>query len=56
MEGLDDLLFVLSCAIADVEGDIALDRSPEQLQRSLDWLLESARPLLGASERLRGAS
>ena len=56
MEGLDDLLFVLGCAIADVEGDLVLDGSPDQLQRSLDWLLESARPLLGASERLRGAS
>ena len=56
VEGLDDLLFVLGCAIADVEGDLALDSSPEQLKRSLDWLLESARPLLGASERLRGGS
>jgi hypothetical protein len=56
VEGLDDLLFVLGCAIADVEGDLALDSSPEQLRRSLDWLMESARPLLGASERLRGAS
>ena len=56
VERLDDLLFVLGCAIADVEGDLALDSSPEQLKRSLDWLLGSARPLLGASERLRGAS
>ena len=53
VEGLDDLLFVLGCAITDVDGDIALDTSPEQLRRSLDWLLEAARPLLGASERLR---
>jgi hypothetical protein len=56
MEGLDDLLFVLSCAIEDVENDLALDRSPEQASRSLNWLLEAARPLLGASERLRGGS
>ncbi len=54
MEGLDDLLFVLGCAIADVEGDLLVDSSPQQYRRSLDWLLESARPLLGASERLRG--
>ena len=40
IEGLDDLLFVLGCAIADVEGDVALDSSPAQLKRSLDWLLE----------------
>ncbi len=57
VEGLDDILFVLACAISDVEGDIALDDSPQQLRRSLEWLLEAARPLVGASERLRsGAS
>jgi hypothetical protein len=56
MEGLDDLLFVLSCAIEDVESDLALDASPEQASRSLAWLLEAARPLLGASDRLRGGS
>ncbi len=54
VEGLDDLLFVLGCAIADVETDLAVDGSPEQLRRDVDWLLEAARPLLGASERLRG--
>ena len=54
VEGLDDMLFVLGCAIEDVETDLALDGSPEQLRRSVDWLLEAARPLLGASERLRG--
>jgi type VI protein secretion system component VasF len=54
MEGLDDLLFVLSCAIEDVENDIAIDGSLEQAARSLNWLIEAARPLLGASERLRG--
>lgn len=55
VEGLDDLLFVLGCAIADVDNDIASDHSADQLRRSLDWLLEAARPVLGASERLRGA-
>ena len=53
IERLDDLIFVLGCAIADVEGDIALDGSAAQLGRSLDWLLEAARPLIGAGERLR---
>jgi hypothetical protein len=55
IEGLDDLLFVLACAITDVEGDIARDQSPEQVRASLDWLMEAARPVLGASERLRGS-
>jgi hypothetical protein len=53
VERLDDLLFVLRCAVTDVEADIALDGSPEQVRMSLEWLLEAARPLLGASERLR---
>jgi hypothetical protein len=56
VEGLDDLLFVLSCAISDVEGDLALDSSPDQLKRSLDWLLQAAKPLVGASQRLRSAA
>jgi len=56
MEGLDDLLFVLSCTISDVESDMAIDTSAEQLRRSLEWLLGAARPLLGVSERLRSAS
>jgi hypothetical protein len=56
MEGLDDLLFVLGCAITDVDQDIAVDTSSEQLRRSLDWLLGSARPLLGAGERLRSGA
>jgi hypothetical protein len=56
VENLDDLLFVLGCAIADIEHDIALDASADQLRRSLEWLLESARPLLGVSEFLRGGS
>ncbi len=55
VEGLDDLLFVLACAISDIEGDLALDSSPDQLKRSLDWLLEAAKPLVGASQRLRSA-
>lgn len=53
IEQLDDLIYVLSCAITDVEGDTALDSSEAQVRRSLDWLLEAARPLVGAGERLR---
>jgi hypothetical protein len=56
VERLDDLLFVLSCAVADVEADMALDASPDQTQRSLTWLLEASRPLLGASDRLRNGT
>jgi hypothetical protein len=56
IERLDDLLFVLGCAIADVESDMAADTSPGQVRRSLDWLLEAARPLVGAGERLRSGA
>jgi hypothetical protein len=56
VEGLDDLCFVLECAIADVQADVARDGSPEQLKASLEWLLEAARPLLGAGDRLRAAA
>jgi len=56
IEGLDDLLFVLSCAIQDVEGDLKDDQSASALRRSIEWLLEAARPLLGASERLRAGA
>jgi len=53
IERLDDLIYVLGCAISDIEQDLALDTSGPQVTRSLDWLLEAARPLLGAGERLR---
>jgi hypothetical protein len=56
MEGLDDLLFVLGCAIADIEADIAADGSAEQVRQSLAWLLEAARPLLGAGDRLKSGA
>jgi hypothetical protein len=54
IERLDDLIYVLGCAVADVDQDLSLDTSATQLRRSLDWLLEAARPLRGAGERLRG--
>ena len=56
MEGLDDLLFVLGCAITDVEGDLALDTSPEQLRRSLDWLFEAGPPSVGSERAAAGGS
>ena len=54
IEKLDDLIYVLACAITDVENDTARDASGAQARRSLEWLLEAARPLVGAGERLRG--
>jgi hypothetical protein len=54
IERLDDLIYVLGCAIADVDQDLCADGSAAQVRRSLDWLLEAARPLMGAGGRLRG--
>jgi hypothetical protein len=45
---LHDQLYVLECAIEDVEADLAADDGPDGLRRCLDWLLENARPLVGA--------
>ena len=42
---LQDRMYVLRCAVEDVERDLAEDRSPESVRAALDWLLTNARPL-----------
>jgi len=44
LEGARDRLYVLACAIEDVERDLA-DRGddPADVRRALDWLLDAAR-------------
>jgi hypothetical protein len=56
LNALDDHLYVLACAIEDVDADLALDSSPGEVRRCLDWLLSAARPLITAapSQQLRG--
>ena len=49
-EALDDLqdrLFVLACAVQDVDRDLGRLRRPStaDLREALDWLLEAARPV-----------
>ena len=39
-------MYILECAIEDVARDLADDDSPDAVRRSLDWLLEAARPLV----------
>ena len=49
LDGLHDDLFVLACAVEDTERDLADagdDPSPTELRRIIDWLVESARPVL----------
>jgi hypothetical protein len=45
LDELRDQLYILECAIEDVGRDLADDDSQETTRRSLDWLLEAARPL-----------
>jgi hypothetical protein len=55
LDGLHDELYVLACAVDDVERDLATAgrRTTSELRSALDWLLEAARPLrdreIGAS-------
>jgi hypothetical protein len=51
---LDDLVYVLACAVEDVDGDLAADHDAGDVDRALAWLLEAARPLaeLSRSDRL----
>ncbi|GAC1536547.1 MAG: hypothetical protein NVS3B12_19620 [Acidimicrobiales bacterium] len=50
LERLQDRLWILSCAVSDVDGDLARATSPAEVRAALDWLLDAARPLIGASE------
>ena len=46
---LDDLIYVLACAVEDVDRDLATDHEADDIRRALDWLLEAARPLAQVS-------
>jgi hypothetical protein len=47
LDALHDELYVLACAVEDVERDLAASDSPSQreLSEALAWLLDAARPL-----------
>ncbi len=48
LEGLRDALYVVEAAVEDVDRDLqAVGDDPEELRRTLDWLLQAVRPLLG---------
>jgi hypothetical protein len=40
---LQDRIYMLRCAMEDVDRDVAEDDSPETIRTSLDWLLQHAR-------------
>ena len=48
LDELHDELYVLACAVDDVERDLAAageSPQPAEVRQALDWLLEAARPL-----------
>jgi hypothetical protein len=46
IEGLQDQIYLLECAVEDVGHDLMDDDSPEAVRKALDWVLEAARPLV----------
>jgi hypothetical protein len=47
LEQLRDALYVVEAAVEDVDRDLAENGSdPDEVRRSLDWLLQAVRPLL----------
>jgi len=46
LDRLQDQLWVLACAIEDVDGDLSRSAELDDYRAALDWLLEAARPLL----------
>jgi hypothetical protein len=46
LHGLYDRLWVLSCAIEDVDADLARASDAADYHAAVDWLLEAARPVV----------
>ncbi len=40
---VQDRVWVLSCAVEDVDRDLAVAGTADDVRRALDWLLEAAR-------------
>lgn len=54
LDELYDRIYALEAAVEDVERDLAeAGDDPREIRRALDWLLESARPVLERRSRLR---
>lgn len=47
LDELYDLLYVLECAVEDVDRDLARSRTRQDLADAVEWLLQAARPLVG---------
>lgn len=46
LDELHDRLFVLECAVSDVERDLAGTPTKPELREAVEWLLQAARPLV----------
>jgi len=51
MDDLRDRIYVLECAIEDVERDLGASSTKAELRDALDWLLDAARPVVDALGR-----
>jgi len=51
LDGLQDKLWVLACAVEDVGGDLQLATEAADYQAALEWLLDAARPLVADLDR-----
>ncbi len=51
MDELRDRLYVLECAVEDVERDLAGSPTRAEYQEAVDWLLAAARPVIDALGR-----
>ena len=45
LDDLRDAVYVLACAVEDVERDLIEATTPAEVRSALDWLLDAARPL-----------
>jgi hypothetical protein len=46
LDALYDRLYVLECAIEDVQRDLTASATKRDYQEAVDWLLEAARPVV----------
>ncbi len=53
IDQLRDDVYVLQCAIEDVDRDLSCTDSPQDVRDALNWVLEAARPLV-ANPHYRG--
>jgi hypothetical protein len=48
LEALRDRLYVLACAVEDVERDVDDGTAPQEVRKALAWLLDAAKHAIGA--------